>query len=70
MTIESVSQAREKTKSLNARFTLVEKIVIQLSSGHATLFERVGQIESRMEALNMQGLERMHLKLMNSNDKA
>ena len=46
-TIESASQALEKTTSLNARLTPVENTVTQLSSGQATLFERVGQIESQ-----------------------
>ena len=69
-TADNVRQAREETKSLNSRLTPVERTVAELSSGQTTLSDRVSQIDAKMLVLNIQGLERMNLKLMNSNDPA
>ena len=69
-TADNVRQAREETKSLNSRLAPVERTVAELSSGQTTLSDRVSQIEAKMSVLNIQGLERMNLKLMNSNDPA
>ena len=63
-------QAREETKSLHERFAPVTTNVNELMQNHAILFERIGHLESQAAGANVQGLERLHLKMLNAGDLA
>ena len=62
--------AREETKALDERLAPVSASVSEIQQNQATIFERIGKLESQASSSNIQGLERLQWNMLNKNDTA